>query len=111
MKKLVLMDFAKPSNELFDHEKNIQEAIDHANRNLYGRFGIWVTLRDTLLFGYLLEVEYPDEEEIKNIGMRLKGIGQYLLNHYPEYENKKVGTRLFRYTDVTERFMRRQQND
>lgn len=104
MKKRILVSFAKQGVYHFRSERieEFKKALHKANRNLYGRFGIWLSDPHICLSGYIIEMDYPPDVEIKNVGSRLKGIPMYLLKNYPLYKTYLVGTRLFNYMDITE---------
>ena len=102
MTKVILLHLVKTNDDLSNHIDEIQEAIDKANRNLYGRFGIFLRDLEICPGGFLIKMTYPDNIEIKNVGIRLKGISQYLLKHYPFYKDCLVGTRLFTYNIIKE---------
>lgn len=103
MKRRILIHFANPNVNPSEHIEEIREAIHKANRNLYGRFDIWISDPEIINSSIVVDLNCQNEDVIKQPGRRLRGISQYLLKHYPIYSDYLNGTRLFNYVDVTER--------
>lgn len=81
----------------------IEEAVFHANMNLYYRYGIWIESYETTIGTHLIKiaVRKSSDDKIGSIGQHLSGIARYIKKNYPNvYEKFKVGTRLFHYVEM-----------
>lgn len=98
MHKLVIMRMVAPNTSCAYYENEIQEAIRFASHNLELRHRICIEWANALPSGdILLCLDVPDKQ-VENFqpGPRLKGVGTYLLRHYPDmFKSKRMGTRLF----------------
>lgn len=105
MRKIhILIDFAMGGNHCIDHLRDIQLAVGYASHNLSLRHGVNITKISTTDRGeMILTLEVSEKAVDFNAGMRLKGISQYLLKHFPEiYRPMTIGTRLFTYKVLAE---------
>lgn len=87
-----------------DMLKDLKEAVEHAQHNLYARHRIKIPVgspeRQDEYTAYLELIDTKEVLTEKNIGVHLRGIATYLLKTYPEkYEPLKDGNRLI-YCDV-----------
>lgn len=101
----VMICVGPPATKLTDDMlKDLKEAVEHAQRNLYTRYRIKIPVGSPERQDeYTALLELIDTKEVlteKNVGIHLRGIANYLLKNYPEkYEPLKDGNRLV-YCDV-----------
>lgn len=101
----VMICVGPPATKLTDDMlKDLKEAVEHAQHNLYTRHRIKIPVGSPERQDeYTAHMELIDTKEVlteKNVGVHLKGIANYLLKTYPEkYEPLKDGNRLI-YCDV-----------
>lgn len=84
---------------IIDYSQDIEEAIEHASYNLYGRNKIKV--KGVKVGPFYIIIELISPEDIISPTYHLKGIAKYLLANKPEtYKPLRIGTRLFSYSVI-----------
>lgn len=102
--KTVILVPAKAS-AVFDEDdiQAVSESISEANINLYYRHTVWVELAEANAGTRSIKIIVHKSKcnELKNIGLRLKGISQYIRKYFPDTcEKFKVGNRVFHYIEI-----------
>lgn len=85
----------KPCNEkLILNLEDIENSIVHINRNLNSRYNVYVTLVTFSKSEFIIDIKGDLGDS--SLGIRLKGISNYLFKKNSDYYNKfKIGSRLF----------------
>jgi len=101
MTKRIRVAFARPLILMDFHKANIQDASYHAYVQLLCRHNIKISAPEFYMYHFEITITADDELALRNPGKRLRGIGRYLLNKWPEkYGPMKVGSRLFYFAEV-----------
>lgn len=105
-RRFVKLEFANFRLHTLSRYDDIYHAVKHAQKNLWRRHGIFLSDPFVEKDGIFVCVKFPDEavkgdNSDENIGRRLKGISNYLVELKP-YKYSRVGNRLLNYYDVTD---------
>jgi hypothetical protein len=100
MIKTVVIFFRDPRIQMVEHLDKINEAVDHAERNLCARHNVKIQGRGLYGNGYAIGLDIPSDSDF-NIGQHLRGLSLYLLKKYSSiYSPMKQGTSLLSYHDA-----------
>lgn len=100
MIKTVIIFFRDPKVLMAEHLDKINEAVDHAEHNLYARHNVKINGRGLYGNGYAIDLDISSDSDF-NIGQHLRGLSLYLLKKYSSiYSPMKYGTSLFTYQDA-----------
>lgn len=114
--KIVTIDFADPRLSAADYSrfKDICNACDYARINLMNRHNIELG-EPYIENGHVrVKVTSKGSTNIDNVGNRLRGISNYLLNRSGYtlfYSHHRIGNRLLNYCEVDERILDRIDED
>lgn len=105
---MVEITFARPGALFNNTERllDLKEAINNANRNLYFRHKVMLSLDHKVtefgsVYVTLVFYEGSNPNEFK-IGNHLRGIARYLIKKNPDFYNKlKVGNRLLCFRPIS----------
>lgn len=100
MTRRVLMAFTKKTFSSYKNQDYIRKAIKEAEWN-FARYKIKISniefYKDPDCF--ILDLN-SDKDILGNVGNRLRGIGQELIKLDKNFENAKIGNRIFNYTEI-----------
>jgi len=108
--KIVTIDFADPRLSAADYKRfqDIRNACDYARINLMSRHNIELG-EPYIENGHVrVKVTSKGSTNIDNVGNRLRGISNYLLNrsgYTVFYSRHRIGNRLLNYREVDERIL------